>query len=92
MSKVKLIKFGAEWCGPCRMQAPVIEQLAKEYDGKVEVIDVDIDEPPQDDLLKIISTIRAIPVTIIFKDGTETKRFQGFQTKETLKNALNEVL
>jgi thioredoxin 1 len=90
MSKLSLKKYGAAWCGPCRMLAPVIENIAKAFPD-VEVADIDIDSPP-DDELKTVSTIRAVPVIVISRDGKELKRFVGFQTEAALKKTLNELL
>lgn len=61
-----LVDFWATWCAPCRMLAPVIEQLAEKYDGKVAVAKVDIDEQQE---LAMDFSVQSIPTVILFKDG-----------------------
>lgn len=91
MSKLTLKKYGAEWCGPCRMLSPIIKKLAQEYIDTVDVVDIDTDNAP-DDELKTISTIRGIPLIIISRDGVELERLAGFRTEAALKILLNELL
>lgn len=76
-----LVDTHAVWCGPCKMMAPVIEELSKEYGGKVKIGKLDVDENP-----KTASEfgIMSIPTIILFKDGKEIDRLVGFQSKETL--------
>jgi thioredoxin 1 len=77
-----VVDFWAEWCGPCKMIAPVVEELAAEYQGKVAVAKLNVDEnrsTPTE--LKVIS----IPTLIIFKGGQEIERSIGFKTKKELK-------
>lgn len=82
--KTVLVDFWATWCGPCRRQAPIIEELAEEgyCVGKVNV-----DEEPA---LAQRFQIMSIPTMIIFKDGREIERLVGLNTKATLKQALDE--
>lgn len=84
-----LVDFWAEWCGPCKMIAPVVEELASEYQGKVTVAKLNVDEnrtTPTE--LKVIS----IPTLIIFKDGQEAERSIGFKTKKELKAIIDKHL
>ena len=84
-----LVDFWAAWCGPCRMVAPVVEELAKEYDGKVSFAKVDVDQNP-----KTASKygIMSIPTLIIFKDGNPMSNIVGFRPKADLKQKLDAAL
>ena len=84
-SGLVLVDFWAGWCMPCKMVAPVIEELAKEYEGAVAVAKVDVDE---NNGIAGRYGIMSIPTVILFRDGTEVKRFIGVQPKETYKAAL----
>jgi len=75
-----LVDFWAAWCMPCRMVAPIIDELASEYEGRVTVAKVDIDS---EGALASRYDITSIPTVILFKDGIEAKRFVGVQPKET---------
>lgn len=80
-----LVDFWAEWCGPCKMIAPVIEEIASEFEGKVQVTKLNVDENQEIPAsLKVIS----IPTLILFKDGQEVERSIGYKTKEELCNLL----
>ena len=83
-----LVDFWAEWCGPCKMIAPILDELASEYDGKVKVGKVNIDE------FQSIATeygIRAIPTLLIFKDGEVAEQVVGMRSKRDLKANLDKV-
>ena len=83
-----LVDFWAEWCGPCKMIAPMLDELASEYDGKVKVGKVNIDE------FQSIATrygIRAIPTLLIFKDGEVADQVVGMRSKRDLKANLDKV-
>jgi len=84
-----LVDFWAPWCGPCRMIGPVIEELAKEYAGKVKVCKLNTDEA-QDTAAKY--QISAIPTILLFKGGKVTQQLVGLQPKEELKKHLDELL
>jgi len=81
-----LIDFWADWCGPCKMIAPVVEEIASEYEGKVQVAKINVDEN-RDTPANL--KVQSIPTLIVFKDGQEVDRYIGFKTKDELKRLLN---
>ena len=83
-----LVDFWAEWCGPCRMQAPTIEELAQEYQGKVKIGKVNTDDN-RDTAVKF--GINAIPTIIVFNKGKITDKKVGVSSKKDLKAALDAV-
>ncbi|MEF2845979.1 MAG: thioredoxin [Eggerthellaceae bacterium] len=84
-SKPVLVDFFATWCGPCKMMAPVLDELAGEVAGKAEVYKVDVDAEPQ---LAQKYGIMSVPTMIIFKNGAIDNQFIGVQPKQALANAL----
>ncbi|MFC2033394.1 thioredoxin [Chloroflexota bacterium] len=84
-----LVDFWATWCGPCRMVAPIVEELAGEYDGRISFGKVDVDQNS-----KIASQygIMSIPSLIIFKEGKPVSNIVGFRPKDQLKKNLDDVL
>lgn len=78
-----LVDFYADWCGPCKMMGPIIEEIANELQGKAKVGKINVDEN-QD--LAIQYDVMSIPTIIIFKNGKEVKRFVGVRDKEELLN------
>lgn len=84
-----LVDFWAPWCGPCRMVAPVVEELAGEYDGKVSFYKLNTDENPQ---ISMNYSIRSIPTLMIFKGGKQVDQIVGFQPKTALKKKLDAVI
>ena len=84
-----LIDFWAPWCGPCRMVGPIVEELAKEYTGRLKVAKVNVDENQQ---VAGLYGIRGIPTLVFFKDGQEVKRIVGAQGKALLQNTIDEVI
>ena len=76
-----LVDFWAAWCGPCRMVAPVVEEIAAEYDGRLKVVKMDVDTNP-DTPSKL--GIMGIPTLILFTDGAETTRLVGFRPKDVM--------
>ncbi len=84
-----LVDFWAEWCGPCKMIGPVLEEIASEFEGKVQVAKLDVDENQNTaSNFKVIS----IPTLILFKDGKEMERSIGFKTKDELRRLLNKYV
>ena len=76
-----LVDFFATWCGPCKMLTPVLEQLAEEYQGKVEIVKVDVDELGD---IAARYGIMSIPTLFMFKDGELKEKVVGFQPKPAL--------
>ena len=83
-----LVDFWAEWCGPCKMIAPVLSELAGEYDGKVKIGKVNIDEHQN---LATEYGIRAIPTLLLFKAGQVAEQIVGMRSKRDLKTSLDRV-
>lgn len=86
---VTFVDFYADWCTPCRMMMPVVEELSKEFDGKVKFLKVNVDDN-QD--IAVSLNIQSIPRFYIFKDEKALKMFVGAQKKDTLVDALLECL
>lgn len=82
------VDFFAEWCGPCKMLSPVIESLAPEFAGKLDIVKVDIDA--EQDLAQKYG-VTSIPTIVFFKGGQEVGRMVGFQSKESLQAKFNTV-
>ena len=86
---VVLVDFWAEWCGPCRMIAPMIEELASEYAGKAVIGKLDVDNN-QESSIKF--GVRSIPTLLVFKNGEMVDRHVGAVPKETLSSSINSNL
>ncbi len=84
-----LVDFWATWCAPCRMIAPVIQAIAEEYEGKLKVGKVNVDENSQ---LAIRFGIRAIPTLLLFKEGKVVEQMVGVQPKENIKAIIDRHL
>ena len=83
-----LVDFWAEWCGPCKMIAPLLDELADEYDGKVKIGKVNIDEQQA---LATKYGIRAIPTLLLINQGQVTEQMVGAKSKRDLKASLDRV-
>ncbi|HZT23861.1 MAG TPA: thioredoxin [Verrucomicrobiae bacterium] len=84
-----LVDFWAEWCGPCKMIAPLLDELADEYDGKIKIGKVNVDEQPD---LAAQYGIRAIPTLLLFKQGQIVEQTVGAKSKRDLKASLDRAL
>ena len=86
---VTLVDFWAPWCGPCRMQVPIIDKIAPNFKGRANITKLNVDEAG-DAASKF--GVRSIPTLIIFKDGEVAEQFVGVQTEEILTQALEKHL
>ncbi len=84
-----LVDFWAPWCGPCRMVAPIVDELSDEYAGKVEFFKVNVDDNP-----KVAGKygVMSIPTLILFKNGQPVSNIVGFRPKAELKKSLDQTL
>jgi len=88
-NQLSLVDFWAEWCGPCHMLSPTIDALADEYEGKLKVYKMNVDENPN---VPGQFQIRGIPTVILFKGGKPVDQLVGLQSKESLSEAINKHL
>ena len=84
-----LVDFWAEWCGPCKMIAPVVDELAKEFDGKIKFTKLNVDFNPQ---TSAKYGVRSIPTLLIFKDGSPVDQAVGAVPKSVLLGKLQKAL
>jgi len=84
-----LVDFWAEWCGPCRMIAPIVEDFAGEYAGRLKVVKVDVDE---NNMVAMRYSVMSIPTLGIFKGGQLVERIVGYMPKSELKRRIDAVL
>ena len=87
--KPALIDFYAEWCGPCKMVAPVLEELSDEYAGRVDIYKINVDEEEE---LSMLFGIRSIPTLIFIEKNGTMHRSQGAMGKPQLKQAIEDTL
>ncbi|MBC7321046.1 thioredoxin [bacterium] len=84
-----LVDFWAEWCMPCKMLSPIVEEISRELSDKIKVVKVNVDENPD---LATSYGIQAIPTLLVFKDGNVVGEIVGYISKKTLKDKLEEVI
>ncbi len=92
MAKLQVIDFYAEWCGPCKAMGPAIDALALEYNvegSDIEIKKSNVDNEPE---LSQKYAVRSIPTLIFLKDGEQADKMVGLQTRDSIKNKINEVL
>lgn len=84
-----LVDFWAPWCGPCKMIAPIMEELAKEYDGKAKICKLNTDEA-RDSAMEF--GINAIPTVILFNDGQVEQKWVGLTSKKDIAEAIDKLI
>ena len=84
-----LVDFWADWCAPCKMIAPIVEELAEEYDGQVKFAKLDVDSNPKS---AMTYGIRGIPTLLIFKDGQPVDQIVGAVPKSALKSKIDAAM
>lgn len=84
-----LVDFWASWCGPCRMVAPVLEEVANDYGEKLKVVKVNVDENPD---ISSQYGVMSIPTMIVFKDGEPVETIVGFRKKEELSSIIDQFV
>ncbi len=86
---VTMVDFWAPWCGPCRMIAPVVEELAEDFDGRATIAKVNTDEQQE---ISVKYGIRSIPAILFFKDGELVDQMVGAASKDVFADKLNAIL
>jgi len=84
-----LVDFWAEWCGPCKMVSPIVEELSNDYNGKVKVTKLDVDSNPQ---TATNYGIRGIPTLLMFKDGAAVDQIVGAVPKQDIAERLDKII
>lgn len=88
-SGVLFVDFYADWCGPCKMLAPLVEQLDKEYEGKIKIAKIDVDKETG---LAMRFGVNSIPTVIIFKDGLQSATEIGFKPIDAYKGIIDSLI
>jgi thioredoxin 1 len=81
-----LVDFSAEWCGPCKIQSPILSELARELSGKIKVIKIDVD---RNNIIAARYQIRSVPTLALFKNGNILWRQSGLMDKNSIKNIVS---
>jgi thioredoxin len=84
-----LVDVWADWCGPCKVIAPIVEELAREYEGQLTVMKLDVDENPQ---TALAYRVQSIPALLVFKDGKLAERIVGAVPKRMIVDKLQSVV
>ena len=87
-SGVALVDFWAPWCGPCKMQLPIVEELATELEGQAVIGKINVDDQPE---LAAQFGVMSIPTLILFKDGQPVDKMVGLQSKDALKAKISQA-
>lgn len=84
-----LVDYWAEWCAPCRMIGPIVDDLSKEYEGKAKIFKLDVDKAPG---IAVRYAVTSIPTLIIYKDGQPVEKTVGAISKNKIKGMIDSVL